>query len=115
MNEKISYKDNVLIINNSQVKFLHSIRSIKQVGNKILVLLAIPNNDKTINNLYAINYQGEIIWQSQDLNEIYVNQRVLPYEQIVVNDQEIKATDFYGRRYFININTGKIIKRDIVK
>ena len=84
--------------------------------NKILVLLSIPQKDtETIDNIYAVSDKGNIIWRSESLKQLYPDQINLPYEYMTVNGSEIEATDFYGRRYFINIKDGRIIKRDVVK
>lgn len=96
-------------------QFTHLIRDAILFDNKIVVLLEIPFNDNTINNIYAVNRKCDILWQSEDISRVYKNQLLLPYEQMVVENGEIRASDFYGRRYYINGDNGKIIKRDIIK
>lgn len=49
------------------------------------------------------------------LTAIIPAEKLLAYEQMVIHNQEIRATDFYGRRYFISAYDGKILKRDITK
>lgn len=108
-------KDNQLIINNHHVNFLFPIRTAQILDGNIIVLLAIPFNNDTVDNLYLIDSNGEIVWQSQKLKELYPTEKLLPYEQMVIDEQGIRVTDFYGRRYFIDLSNGKIIKRDIIK
>lgn len=95
--------------------FPYPIRDVKEFGKNALVLLSIPFDDTTVDNLYLVSDYGEIVWQSQHLRDIYPTERLLPYEQMVISNQEIKVTDFYRRRYYINTVNGKIIKRDITK
>ncbi len=110
-----TYKNKQILINDVQKIFSYPIRDVKRLGNTDIVILDIPQNDNTIDNLYAVNNRGEIIWRSQPLKEIYPTEKLLPYEQIIIKDQEIRAIDFYGRCYFINPNDGMILKRIIYK
>lgn len=105
-----------LIVDGKKKRFTHEIKEISVLKDKILVLLSIPQDDKeTIDNIYAVSYDGEIIWRVESLKKLYSSQINLPYEYMTVNGSEIQATDFYGRRYFIDIENGHIKKRDVVK
>lgn len=115
MDINFAVNNNNLMINNHSVDFPYPIRDVKKLGEKVIVLLAIPFNENTVDNLYAVSEYGEIVWQSQCLKDVYPEERLLPYEQMVISNQEIRAIDFYGRRYYINAANGKIIKRDITK
>lgn len=108
----VSCKDNRLTIDGKSIEFSYEIRQIEMFENKIIVLLSIPQNDNTIDNIYAVSDTGNILWRVESLVVKYPK---LPYEQMVVHGDEIRATDFYGRRVFISGNTGLIIKKDIVK
>ncbi|MGP1434223.1 MAG: hypothetical protein ACTTHM_06030 [Peptoanaerobacter stomatis] len=115
MNEKIKTNKNILTVNNTEIIFDHDIRDVKIFRNLIIVLLSIPFNETELDNLYAISKHGEIVWRVQALDVVFPNQNNLPYEQINVNENEITATDFYARRYFINPLNGNIEKREIGK
>lgn len=116
MNSIFTYnEENLLIDNIYKVMFDYPIRDAKIFDKNIIVLLSIPYNDDTIDNLFSVNIQGEVMWRSQQLKEVYPKEKLLPYEQMVINEYEIKVSDFYGRRYFINPSNGRIIKRDITK
>ena len=108
-----SYKGNILIIGEKSRQFAHLIRDVKLCEDKIIVLLEIPFSDDEINNLYAVNEKCEIVWQAEKLEKLYANQVLLPYEQMVIADNIIIVSDFYGRRYYINSNDGKIIERNV--
>lgn len=108
----ISYKEKTIIIDGNSIDFAHEIRQVEIIKNKVIVLLAIPQNDNTLDNIYAVSDTAEVIWRVKSLVVDYPR---LPYEQMVIHGDEIRATDFYGRRVFISENTGQIIKKDIVK
>ena len=60
--------------------------------------------------------QANLIWQSEDLSTRYPElKNPLPYEQIGIKDDTIFASDFYGRNYKINADSGKIEEINIVK
>ncbi len=113
---EIKIDKNVLTLNGKNIKFDHDIRQFKTVGNDVVVLLAIPNNDNTLDNIYCYGSYGIIKWQVQPIKDVYPElKQVFPYEQMSVIDDQISASDFYGRRFFINISDGKITKKDVVK
>ena len=107
--------NNELNVNENYVNFPYPIRDVKVINNTLIVLLDIPQNDNTVDNLYAVNDNGAVIWHVQHLKEVYPAEKMLPYEQIIVRKQEICAIDFYGRCYFIDPNNGKILRRIIYK
>lgn len=111
-NMNVSYNEKILIINGYSIEFSHEIRQLELVKNKLIVLLSIPQNDNTLDNIYAVTDTADVLWRVESLVVDYLR---LPYEQMVIHGDEIRATDFYGRRVFISENTGKILKKDIVK
>lgn len=115
MSREFRIINNKIEINDSSVEFMYLIKSAKAVDDRIIVLLEIPYDIDEADNLYCLSKNGTIIWQSQHLHELYPTERILLYEQIIINDREIIASDFYGRRYFVNFENGFIIKREISK
>ena len=108
----VSYKDRKLTIDGGSIEFTHEIRQIEIVENKIIVLLSIPQNENTFDNIFAVSNKADVLWRVESLVVDYPR---LPYEQMVIHEDGIRAIDFYGRRVFISENTGKIMKKDIVK
>ncbi|WP_346353375.1 hypothetical protein [Azotosporobacter soli] len=108
-------KGSTLVINSRQVKFDFNIRDTIERFDSIIVLLGIPFTADDINNIYCLNKNGEVIWQSENLNALYPELKNLPYEQMGVKDGVLHASDFYGRSYMIDVRTGKIIGCKIVK
>ena len=104
----ISYNGKVLIIDGNSIEFSHEIRQVEMIKNMVIVLLAIPQNDNTLDNIYAVSGKADVLWRVKSMLVDYTR---LPYEQMVIHGDEIRATDFYGRRVFISENTGEIIKK----
>lgn len=107
---------NHIEINNNSYDFEFDIRDVIEYKESYIVLLAIPFNKIEINNIYCLNNQAKLVWQSEDLSVRYPElKNLLPYEQMGIKDDIIFASDFYGRNYKINVNNGKIEGFNIVK
>lgn len=116
MTLNIQIDKNILTLNNKKIKFSHDIRQFKTLENDIVVLLSIPGNDNTLDNIYCYSNTGIIKWQVQPLKDAFPElKQVFPFEQMSIIDDKISATDFYGRRFIINPEDGKILSKDIVK
>lgn len=112
----IKTEKNILTLNNKKITFKHNIRQVNAENDNIIVLLGIPNNDQTLDNIYCYGQNGIIKWQVQSIKEAFPEMKnVFPFEQMAVIDGKLSASDFYGRRFFINIDDGQIIGKDIVK
>lgn len=109
------YDDKCIQINGFKHEFRYGIRTVIKYQGKYIVLLGIPFNSSEINNIYCLDEQANVVWQSEDLAVIYPQSKNLPYEQMGIKDFSIYASDFYGRNYKINVNTGKIEDYTIVK
>lgn len=113
---EIQIQDNILVLNGKKITFNHKIRQVKSVNGVVIVLLAIPSNDDTLDNIYCYNEKGIIKWQVQSIKDVFPElKRVYPFEQMQVFEDKIGASDFYGRRFFINIADGLIVGKDIVR
>ena len=112
---KISYNKNTVYIDSIEVNFKYDILGIQEVGDKILVLLKIEPGCSELDNLYCISNSGKILWRIESLNENYAGKLKFPYFGISSIGLKYSVVDFYGRRFFFDIETGKIIGKDIVK
>lgn len=72
MDTKFSFNNNQLIVNNYHINFPYPIRDAKVLGTNVIVLLSIPYNDSSLNNLFSVNGSGEVVWQSQDLQQLFL-------------------------------------------
>lgn len=110
MNNIINVNGNELSINSKVIRFKYDIRDTKVINNQVIVLLSIPFNVNEIDNIYGVSLDAKINWRVESLNSINSNGNNLPYENIFLKNGELTATDFYGRRYFINTLNGEILK-----
>ncbi|GFI05180.1 hypothetical protein IMSAGC005_04034 [Lachnospiraceae bacterium] len=110
------YREKHIEINNNGYDFEFDIRAVAQHKEKYIILLEIPFNRTEINNIYCLDAQANLVWQSEDLSIRYPElKNILPYEQMGISGDIIFASDFYGRNYKINADSGKIEGINIVK
>lgn len=115
VNEMFCYEKDVLYVGEKSRKFPHDILDVAEYGEKLIVLLEIPYESDDINNIYCIDKEANICWQSENLEKLYPERSNLPYERIRVRDSVVYATDFAGRCYHISPEDGKIEDMEIVK
>jgi hypothetical protein len=107
---------NILIVNDNSVCFDFDIREVKVLDKLIIVLLSIPFDVNFLNNVYAVDMNGKLVWQIQDVRDLYPKNKVLPYEHIRINENnQIVVVNFYGIAYTVNPLSGKIIGRSFTK
>jgi len=112
MHKEFKYEKARLYINGKMLVFPYNIQTAERFMDRIIVLLDIPGeNGEVTDNLYAIGMSGDIIWRSQPIKEFVKQKSYLPYEQIRFKDNEIIATDFAARHFYINPKNGRIVKR----
>lgn len=113
---EIQTNDNILKLNGKEIKFSHNIRQVQTYGSDVIVLLSIPNNDDTLDNIYCYGSYGIIKWQVQPIKEAFPElKQAFPFEQMSLIEDQLSASDFFGRRFFINLADGKLTKKDVVK
>ncbi|MFB5087063.1 hypothetical protein PGC35_07575 [Psychrobacillus sp. PGGUH221] len=110
--KNVEINDNKLIIDKKEVFFEKKILEVKIVNEIIVVLLAI---DGSLDNVYGINQNGDLLWKIQEPNKEIIGKNRFPYVGLSERDNKLGVIDFYGRRLYIDINNGEIIGKDIVK
>lgn len=110
----LEYKKYQLIVNGEVIKsFTFEIRNIIDLGDECVVLLEIPfdnNNEK--NNILRVDGSGNVVWTID--NSGYSN-NIYPFEQMTLSKGWLYATDFYARRFKIDLKTGKIVDLTLSK
>ncbi|MDN6118730.1 MAG: PQQ-like beta-propeller repeat protein, partial [Lactococcus sp.] len=98
-----------------KIEFPNEIEEIKQNNEYLFIRLAIimnspvPIKDED-NNVYAIDKNGNVVWQiknipPEDNEEFICSPIVLMY---VDDNNRLFVTDFSGRRFKVNLETGGI-------
>jgi len=108
-------KDGSYLITTSKTAFLFGGR---MGSSKKVPVTLIYSDDKGVNwtsceldNIYAVNLSGKIIWRIEKVAKKFPKLRHDPYVGISMLDDKLLARQFYGQRYLIDHATGKIIER----
>ena len=101
--------DKKLLIMDKSISFQYKIADVIVLEDKVIVMLEIPTNENFLENIYAVSPYCEIIWQVQPIKDFDSKiLEVLPYENLFYNNEKLSASDFYGRKYDIDVENGKI-------
>lgn len=111
----IKYLNNELFIEDKKINFKYNIQQLKQDETNVYILLDIPQKNSydynDFHNVYAYSKNGNKLWQigSRQVgdNDIYTLINLL--------ENEFYATDFSGRRYRVNKETGEPNRMQVVK
>ena len=110
-----SYELSNIQINGNNHHFDHNIREVIKYKDTYIVLLEIPVSSDEINNIFCLDENANIKWQSEDLSKKYPKLINLAYLRMGIIDDIVYATDFFGRNYRIDPSSGKILGCKIVK
>lgn len=107
--------NNEIVIDGKRIGFNYKIRYVKEVNDILIVLLEIPNDSVYLNNVFGINKIGEIKWRIHTISEIAPIKNQLPFENLMVNGDNVCVSDFYGRRFLLNTDNGEASLQGIVR
>lgn len=115
--------NNVLCVGGKEIDFKHNILTVLNFGEIIVVHIYndfdkqghINVAEEPINNVYAVNSEGKIIWNIKDLlvaDTRYPNSyKDALYTQIKkLDDNTVIATDFSGSQPIIDVLEKKVIR-----
>ncbi len=117
MQQNVQYRKNTLFINNRPLNFDYTIGNAFSVNNKILFMLEIPPQDETLRNIYCLSSDCQFLWQVQSPLEAYpeIGQEI-PFTNLAIRENgTVTASDFLGRNFDIDENTGKLINFKVAR
>lgn len=107
--------DNELVVNSNKIVFDHNIRFVREVKGTLIVLLEIPSNITYLNNVFGVDKTGVIKWRIQNVSDVFPVKNQLPFENLMVKDDGLNVSDFYGRMFSIDPSNGEILSSDVVR
>lgn len=116
--DEINVEKNILSLDNISVITKYPIKKVEKLNNKYVVLLKIPRVElgfEELNNILCFDENGNKCWQiSNNMPSDIISKEQMPYVAIQVMDEKLYATDFWGRRFYVDIDTGRLIDVKIV-
>lgn len=115
---EVSIDYNILNIGDTKITVKYPIKQVENIGGKYVVLLKIPRVElgpEELNNILCYDENGEMCWQISDiLPPSIVSKEQIPYVAIQIMNGKLYATDFWGRKFNVNTENGKLIDVKIV-
>ena len=106
------FHNNILCIDNIKITTKYPIKDVKRVDDKYVILLEIPHVELGIdelNNILCYDEKGKMCWQiSNKLPSSIICKDQMPYVAIRIIDRELYATDFWGRKFRVDVNNGDL-------
>ena len=105
-----SIRGKELLVESQSYSFDYDVRKVIPYKDRFIVLLEIPNDSDSINNIYCIDSNAKCVWRVYDLKSAGLGYKdYLPYEGMSLVEDTLIATDYYGRRFRIDPETGMIL------
>ena len=116
MKKHIRLSGKQLIINGKHISFNEKVSDILLLDDIIIALDfddKSANKDWLLNNVYGFDYDGNRIWVIQDIKEYDDSYKSTSYIGLLPKDDEtIQVNDYWGKRFFVDIRTGTIVRRN---
>lgn len=82
--------------------------------NKIVIVFQTDIDDG-FDNLYCYKFDKTLLWRIKQAPQKIGGTARATYVGVEINNGVCKAVDFFGRRFIVDLNSGKIIDKEIVK
>lgn len=116
--KEVFIDENNLIIGYTKIALKYPIKKIEKLYRKYIVLLKILRVElgvEELNNVLCYDEKGKKCWQiSSELPSDIISKEQIPYVDIQVIDERLYATDFWGRKFNVDMKNGKLIGVKIV-
>lgn len=116
--KEVSIDGNILSIGHTKITAKYPIKEVERINEKYIVLLKIPRIDlgvEELNNILCYDENGKMCWRISDkLPSNIASTEQIPYVAIQIIDEKLYATDFWGRKFNVNIENGELIDVRIV-
>jgi hypothetical protein len=110
----VKFNENKINIDGKDIIFFTEIDDIIDLGDKIIVKVFSTSefvDYQVKDNIFAINRNGEILWQIETVYQPWLNKRIPQiYYNINYKDDKLTAQNG-GSLFFVDVSNGKIIDR----
>ena len=108
--------DDVILFDENQVekriKFPHPIAEVLEFQNIAIVMLAPKLKSAFNENVYGVDYKGNILWQIQQRKYVYEDS---PYTGIIREGENVRLFNWDGAELIVDPSTGRILNEEYRK
>lgn len=120
MSENVTAKENKIYFGENSVTLPYPIKCVEKLHDIVVVLLKIPTRielgEEELHNVWGFSNKGRQLWKIGDeFPNTISNSTKVPYVSIQIQNQGLKAIDFLGRKFDVDIRTGKLLGFHIVR
>ena len=116
---EVSIDGNILNIGGTKITVIYPIKQVESISGKYVVLLKIPRVElgaEELNNILCYNENGEMCWRIREkLPSNIVSKEQIPYVAIQIMNGKLYATDFWGRKFNVDVENGNLMDVKIVR
>ncbi len=116
--KEISIDGNILSIEQTKIAVKYPIKKVERIGEKYIILLKIPRVElgvEELNNILCYDETGKMCWRiNNELPSNIISKEQVPYVAVQIVDGKLYATDFWGRKFNVNVENGELIDVKIV-
>lgn len=110
----ININDRLLQINDNRIMLQHKIKEVMTIQTKVVVLVE-PEGEDQYDNVYCYDLRGCLLWRIAVPSVEIGGTARCTYVGLTLNDGKCRAVDFYGRSFLLDLDSGKILSKRIVK
>ncbi len=116
--KEVSIDGNHLSIGQTKIITRYPIKKVETIKEKYIVLLKIPHVElgvEELNNILCYDENGKVCWRiNNELPSNISSKEQIPYVAIQIIDGKLYATDFWGRKFNVDVENGDLIDVRIV-
>ncbi len=110
----IEIENNKVIINGKEMQFNNKVIEAAEYEKKVIIVFE-TDEDGGYDNVFCYTLESQLLWRIKPAPVEIGGTARSPYVGVDVIDGRCRAIDFFGRRFWVNIENGDIISKDIVK
>ena len=110
----IAIDNNKIIMSDTTIEFNEKVLEAVEIDNKLIVVFE-TNRDDGFDNVYCYEYDKTELWRIQPAPKEIAGTARTTYVGVDKENDSCRVVDFFGRRFKVNILSGEILSKDIVK
>jgi len=98
-------KNTLLLPSGKEVEFEYPILQATDLGGVIVICLAVPQNRKLNENVYAVDHEGTLLWQVKPVKHVYDKSS---YVGVTNTGKLVRLFNWDGMVYDVDPKTGVV-------
>ncbi len=107
-------QNNKVLVKGKTLQFTNRIIEAVEYCGKVVIVFD-TDEDGGYDNVFCYNLDSKLLWRIKPAPIEIGGTARSPYVGVDVIDGNCRAIDFFGRRFLVDIETGKILSKDIVR